>query len=29
VVALGSWAFEHQTEIQSARARFDGRNDPT
>ena len=27
VVALGSWAFEHQTEIQSARARFDGRNE--
>src|SRR4030081_1098530 len=27
VEALGKWAFEHQTEIQGARARFDGRND--
>jgi len=27
VKALGEWAFEHKTEIQSARARFDTRND--
>src|SRR5882757_5594986 len=28
VKALGSWAFEHQTEIEAARAKFDGRNAP-
>ncbi|MGO8908058.1 MAG: winged helix-turn-helix transcriptional regulator [Bradyrhizobium sp.] len=27
VEALGNWAREHQTEIESARARFDGRNE--
>jgi len=27
VKALGEWAFEHKAEIQSARARFDTRND--
>jgi DNA-binding HxlR family transcriptional regulator len=27
VEALGKWAFEHRTEIESARARFDGRNE--
>jgi len=27
VMALGAWAREHQVEIESARARFDGRND--
>jgi DNA-binding HxlR family transcriptional regulator len=27
VEALGKWAHEHQAEIESARARFDGRND--
>ncbi|SIO51050.1 transcriptional regulator, HxlR family [Bradyrhizobium erythrophlei] len=27
VEALGKWAFEHRAEIESARARFDGRND--
>ena len=26
--ALGKWAIEHQPEIQSARAKFDGRNEP-
>jgi DNA-binding HxlR family transcriptional regulator len=26
VKALGAWAHEHQPEIESARARFDGRN---
>src|ERR1700761_67871 len=28
VEALGAWAHEHQPEIESARARFDGRNEP-
>jgi DNA-binding HxlR family transcriptional regulator len=28
VEALGRWAVEHQAEIESARARFDGRNEP-
>jgi DNA-binding HxlR family transcriptional regulator len=28
VKALGAWAHEHQAEIESARARFDGRNVP-
>ena len=28
VEALGKWAMDHQTEIQAARARFDGRNEP-
>jgi DNA-binding HxlR family transcriptional regulator len=28
VEALGKWAMEHQAEIESARARFDGRNEP-
>ena len=28
VEALGLWAREHQLEIESARARFDGRNAP-
>jgi len=28
VEALGRWAMDHQTEIQAARARFDGRNEP-
>jgi DNA-binding HxlR family transcriptional regulator len=28
VEALGAWAHQHQPEIQSARARFDGRNEP-
>ena len=28
VEALGKWASEHQTEIEDARARFDGRNKP-
>src|SRR6202023_1785054 len=27
VEALGRWAMDHQTEIQAARARFDGRNE--
>jgi hypothetical protein len=27
VEALGVWAAEHQAEIESARARFDGRNE--
>src|SRR5258708_1025255 len=27
VIALGTWAMEHLTEIEDARARFDGRND--
>ena len=27
VVALGKWAMDHQTEIESARTRFDGRNE--
>ena len=27
VEALGAWAHEHQPEIESARARFDGRNE--
>ncbi len=27
VEALGKWASEHQTEIEAARAKFDGRND--
>src|SRR6202161_817297 len=27
VEALGKWAYEHQAEIESARARFDGRNE--
>ena len=27
VVALGKWAMDHQTEIESARRRFDGRNE--
>ena len=27
VEALGKWAHEHQNEIESARARFDGRNE--
>ena len=27
VKALGAWAHEHQPEIESARARFDGRNE--
>ena len=27
VEALGKWAFEHQPEIESARAKFDGRNE--
>jgi DNA-binding HxlR family transcriptional regulator len=26
VEALGKWAFDHRTEIEAARARFDGRN---
>jgi DNA-binding HxlR family transcriptional regulator len=29
VEALGKWAMAHQAEIESARARFDGRNDKT
>src|SRR6202051_124363 len=29
VEALGKWAMEHQAEIESARARFDGRNEPS
>ena len=29
VEALGKWAFEHRIEIESARARFDGRNEST
>jgi DNA-binding HxlR family transcriptional regulator len=29
VKALGTWAHEHQPEIESARARFDGRNGPS
>jgi DNA-binding HxlR family transcriptional regulator len=28
VLALGEWAFEHQPEIEIARARFDARNEP-
>lgn len=28
VETLGAWAREHQPEIESARARFDGRNEP-
>ena len=28
VEALGMWAKDHQTEIEDARARFDGRNEP-
>ena len=28
VEALGRWAMDHQTEIQAARTRFDGRNEP-
>jgi DNA-binding HxlR family transcriptional regulator len=28
VEALGKWAHDHQAEIESARARFDGRNEP-
>jgi hypothetical protein len=28
VEALGKWAADHQPEIESARARFDGRNEP-
>jgi len=28
VEALGKWAMEHQTKIEDARARFDGRNEP-
>ena len=27
VEGLGKWAFEHRIEIESARARFDGRNE--
>ena len=27
VVALGEWVFKHEQEIESARQRFDGRND--
>jgi DNA-binding HxlR family transcriptional regulator len=27
VIALGKWAYEHQPEIEDARARFDRRND--
>ena len=27
VKALGKWAIEHQTEIEDARAKFDGRNE--
>ena len=27
VQALGKWAFDHKIEIESARAKFDGRND--
>jgi DNA-binding HxlR family transcriptional regulator len=27
VEALGQWAFDHRTEIESARAQFDGRNE--
>lgn len=27
VEALGRWAFDHQPQIESARAKFDGRND--
>jgi DNA-binding HxlR family transcriptional regulator len=27
VEALGKWAHDHQPEIESARARFDGRNE--
>ena len=27
VEALGKWAFDHQPEIEDARARFDGRNE--
>ena len=27
VEALGKWAYDHQTEIEDARARFDRRND--
>jgi DNA-binding HxlR family transcriptional regulator len=26
VEALGKWAFDHRTEIETARAKFDGRN---
>ena len=29
VEALGKWAHDHQAEIESARARFDGRNEPS
>jgi DNA-binding HxlR family transcriptional regulator len=29
VKALGAWAHEHQPEIESAQARFDGRNGPS
>jgi len=29
VEALGKWARDHQAEIESARARFDGRNEPS
>jgi DNA-binding HxlR family transcriptional regulator len=28
VMALGMWAKEHQSQIEAARARFDGRNEP-
>jgi DNA-binding HxlR family transcriptional regulator len=28
VEALGKWAYEHQAEIERARAKFDGRNEP-
>src|SRR3954453_1872401 len=28
VSALGKWAFDHRMEIESARTKFDGRNDP-
>jgi DNA-binding HxlR family transcriptional regulator len=28
VEALGKWAFDHRVEIESARTKFDGRNDP-
>src|SRR3954453_9875685 len=28
VEALGKWAFDHRMEIESARTKFDGRNDP-
>jgi len=27
VEALGKWAFDHRTEIEDARAKFDGRNE--